>query len=117
MEFDKHDRANSILKELVATFIREEANTDPLITVTHVGVSPSYKNVVVYVTTIPDTEEKERDALIFLKRNGGEIRNYLKKNARLKYIPNIEFAIDYGERHRQHIDEISREIHKEKAGD
>ncbi len=110
MEFDRHDRARSLLKERVAEFIRLEANTNPLITVTNVVVSPNYQHVTVLFTTIPDSGEA--DALIFLKRKGTELRQYLKKNARLKFIPDIRFEVDYGERHRQHIDEITRDIEK-----
>jgi ribosome-binding factor A len=106
--FDRHDRAASLLKEVVAQFIQHEANTNPMITVTHVTVSPDYRKVTVYVTTIPDG--READALIFLKRIASEMRGYVKKKTNLKIIPHLEFAYDYGEKHRQHIDEIAREI-------
>jgi ribosome-binding factor A len=111
MEFDRHDRARALFSELIARFIREEANVTPLITVTNVEVSPNYHNVKVFITTIP--EGGERDALIFLKRKGGELREYVKKRGRLKFIPYFDFEIDYGERHRQHIDALARKIKEE----
>ena len=111
--FDRHDRAASLIKEVVATFIQHEANTNPMITVTHVTVSPDYRKVTVYVTTIPDG--READALIFLKRIASEMRGYVKKKTNLKIIPHLEFAYDYGEKHRQHIDEIARDI-EDKSG-
>lgn len=110
MEFDRSDRMRSLLTEMIAKFIREEANTNPLITVSNLIVSPNNRDVTVLFTTIPDSGEG--DALIFLKRKGTELRNYIKKNGRFQYIPNIDFQIDYGERHRQHIDEIAQEIQK-----
>lgn len=106
---DRHDRVASLIKEMAATFIQHEANTDPLITITKVTTSPDYRNVTVYFTTIP--EGRENDALIFLKRNGRELRHYIKKNSNLKIIPNIDFDLDVGERHRQHIDELVEETH------
>lgn len=112
MEFDKHDRARSLLAEVVARFIREEANTNPLITVTNTVISPNYRDVKIFITTIPDG--KEADALIFLKRKGTDLRTYIKKNARLKYIPHIDFEIDYGEKHRQHIDAVVKKIDEER---
>lgn len=112
MSDERHIRLVSILQELAATFVRNEANTDPLITITNVHVTPDNKNVTIFFTTIP--EEKEGDALIFLKRSGKEFRAFLKQHARLKIIPNIEFAVDFGERHRQHIDELVHDIEKEK---
>lgn len=94
--------------ELAATFIQHEANSDPLITVTSVDVSPDMRRAIIFVTTIPDG--RESDALIFLKRNATNMRNYFKQKARLKYIPHLEFMVDAGERHRQHMDELVREI-------
>lgn len=108
MQFDRHDRVRSLLTSLIASFIKDEANPDPLITVTNVTTSSDYKQATVYVTTIPDSGEE--NALIFLRRKATELRNYLKKHSKLKTIPHISFEIDRGERHRQHIDEITREI-------
>ncbi len=105
---DRHDRVISMLKEQAATFIQQEANSDPLITVTGATISPDYKRVTIFFTTIPDAKQDE--ALIFLKRNGSEFRQHVKKNCNLKFIPHVDFEVDYGERHRQHIDDIARNI-------
>ncbi len=113
--FDRHDRAASLLKEVVAKFIQIEANTNPMITVTHVTVAPDYRRVTVYITTIPDG--READALIFLKRSATEMRTYVKKRTNLKIIPHLEFAYDYGEKHRQHIDEIAHQIDQDKTSE
>ncbi len=106
---DRHIRVQSLIKEFAATFIQHEANSNPLITITQVTTSSDYKNVTIFFTTIPEGEENENNALIFLKRSGRELRQYIKKKSNLKIIPNIEFAVDYGERHRQNIDELVRE--------
>jgi ribosome-binding factor A len=110
--YDRHQRVESLIRELVAAFIQQEANTDPLITVTHVTSSPDYRRMTVFFTTIP--EGKEDNAVAFLKRTGGELRSYVKKKSNLKIIPFLEFSVDYGERHRQNIDEIAREIENNK---
>ncbi|NCT02224.1 ribosome-binding factor A [Candidatus Parcubacteria bacterium] len=109
---DRKIRATELFKELAAKFIQQEANTNPLITVTSVDVSPDIRRVIIFFTTIPDG--RENDALIFLKRNGTNMRNYFKQKARIKNIPHLEFMIDAGERHRQHMDELVREIEGEK---
>ena len=108
MPTDHHARFAEILKETVATFIQHEANTDPLITVTNIDVSPDQRRAIIFITTIPDG--RESDALIFLKRSARDLRDYLKTHARLKHIPHLDFMIDAGERHRQHMDELVREI-------
>ncbi len=110
--FDRHERVISLLTGIVAEFIRNEASSNPLITVTRVTISQDYKRTTVYITTIPDTGEE--DALIFLKRKGTNIRTYIKKHSNLRYIPHIDFEIDRGERHRQDMDRLSVEIKEEK---
>ncbi len=107
---DRHLRVESLIREIVAAFIQQEANSDPLITVTRTASSPDYRKVTIFFTTIPEGQEKEKAALAFLQRIGGELRGYVKKKSSLKIIPFIEFSVDYGERHRQNIDEIAREI-------
>jgi len=110
---DRHLRVESLIRELVAAFIQHEANTNPLITVTRATTAPDYRRVTIFFTTIPDGQEEE--ALVFLKRIGSELRGYIKKKSNLKIIPFIEFSVDYGERHRQHIDEVVREIDKDES--
>lgn len=107
---ERHRRVESLVRELVASYLQQNANTDPLITVTRVSSSPDYRQMTVYVTTIPDGREDV--ALGFLKRNGREIRGYVKQRSNLKQIPFLSFAVDAGERHRQHIDEIAREVER-----
>jgi ribosome-binding factor A len=108
MSTDKHVRYSGIIIELAAKFIQQEANTDPLITVTRVDLSKDWKSVIIFVTTIPDG--REGDAMIFLKRNASEMRNFFKKHGRMKHIPHLEFMYDAGEKHRQHMDELVREL-------
>lgn len=107
---DRHTRVASLIKEIVATFIQHEANTDPMITVTRVNISPDYRKATVYITTMP--EGREADALVFLKRFGGEMRRNVMKKSNLKIIPHLDFDLDVGERHRQHTDEVFRKIEK-----
>ncbi len=109
---DRKSKVEQLIKEAVATFVLHEANTDPMITITRVDMSPDLKRALIFFTTIPDG--KEQDALIFLKRTATELRKYLKEHARLKRIPHIDFFIDAGERHRQHVDEVFREIGEQK---
>jgi ribosome-binding factor A len=107
---DRQTKVAALLTELAAKYIQQEANTDPLITITRSDVSKDYKNATVFFTTIP--EDKQSDALFFLKRSAGNLRHYVRKNMRIKQIPHIEFQIDYGERHRQYTDEVFTEMEK-----
>ena len=109
---ERTSKIEGVLKEAAATFVLHEANTDPMITITRVDISPDLRKALFFFTTIP--EDKQSDAEIFLKRSAGDFRQYLKRNVALKRIPHIEFMLDAGERHRQHVDEVFREIDAEK---
>ncbi len=109
---DRTEKIGHVLSELIATYIQQEANTDPLITVTRVDVSPDLSTALVFITTIPDGGEK--DALIFLKRHAGSLRKHLKDKAYLKRIPHLDFMLDAGERQRQRFDELLKEIKEKK---
>lgn len=112
MKNDRHIKVTNLLKELAATFVRQEANSNPLITVTNVDLSPDMRRAIIFVTTIPDG--KEQEALIFLKRNGTNLRTFIKQKGRFKTIPHLEFMVDAGEKHRQHMDDLVRQLEEEK---
>ena len=102
----RHDRIEEYIKEAVADFISRETNKTSLITVTRVRLSESLKKAEVLVTVYP--EEKEEEVLHFLKRNGTEVRGYVKNHIRTRVIPHLDFDIDKGEKHRQRLDELSQ---------
>ena len=111
MHQDRPTKIAGLLAELAAKYIQQEANSDPLITITRADVSKDYKNATIFFTTIPD--DKQGTALIFLMRSAGDLRRYVMKHMRIKSIPHLEFQIDFGERHRQDTDVIFKEM-KEK---
>ena len=104
---ERQEKVSELVRHIVSEFIAQESNRTALITVTRVSVSPDLSRATAYITVLP--EEKERNALFFLKRRGTDIRSQLAKNSHLKQLPFIEFEIDRGEKHRQHIDKLLRE--------
>ncbi len=110
MHQDRPTKVATLIAELAAKYIQQEANTNPLITVTYATVSKDYANATIFFTTIP--EEKQGDALIYLMRSAGDVRRYIMKHMRIKTIPHLEFQIDFGERHRQDTDVLFQEIEK-----
>jgi len=108
MDQDRQTKVAALLAELAAKYVLTEANSDPLITITRADVSKDYKNATIFFTTIPD--DRQGDALIFMKRSGGDMRKYVMKHMRIKHIPHLDFEIDYGERHRQDTDVIFSEM-------
>ena len=103
----KHNRTAEILHRLAAEFIRDNSTKTSLITVTRVELSPTGKEAKIYFTTLP--ENKEDTALKFLIRKTPEFKKYIRDESHIGLVPHIDFKIDYGERNRQRLDELSKE--------
>lgn len=103
----KNARVAEHIQHLVADFLGRESNRTSLITVTNIDLAPDMGNATVFVTVYPD--DKTKGALDFLARKRDDVKAYLKQHARLRRIPRISFEIDYGEKNRQHIDELLAE--------
>jgi ribosome-binding factor A len=103
---ERNEKIANLIKELGAQFLERESNNTSLITVTSCTVSPDTKRATIFITVLPD--EKETSALGFVKRKRKELREYFKKNMKIKIIPFIDIQIDRGEKNRQKIDELLR---------
>ncbi|HNW71796.1 MAG TPA: ribosome-binding factor A [Candidatus Paceibacterota bacterium] len=103
---DRTEKVANLIKELSANFLERENNRTSLITVTSCNISHDLKNATIFITVLPD--EKEHDALDFAKRKRKELRDFLKKNMKIKIIPFLDIEIDKGEKNRQKIDELLR---------
>jgi len=107
MTAERQGKLSNLLKKLAADFLQEESSGKSMITVTNCIVSDNMKTAEILLTILP--EEEEVSALNFAKRKRKDFKKYIKSNARLKYIPFIDFEIDKGEKSRQRIDELLRE--------
>ncbi|HEY4522381.1 MAG TPA: ribosome-binding factor A [Candidatus Paceibacterota bacterium] len=87
-------------------FFARESNRESLLTVTRADVSPDLKNVTIFFTVLP--EQFEETALHFAKRNRTDFREYLKTHTVMKFLPTIDFEIDFGEKNRQRIEDLTR---------
>lgn len=103
-----HKRVEELLVHLAAEFIVRESNGTSLITATRAELTPKGERAIVYVSVFPD--ESTDTALDFLNRNADEFREYMKKNARTRELPRVEFALDEGERNRQRLDELGKGV-------
>ena len=101
------DRASELIAHEAANFILREAGNDSLITVTRAVGNERGDRFTVFVSVLPD--DKARPALAFLSRQREAFSEHLKKHARLRPLPRVEFALDDGEKNRQRLDELSRE--------
>lgn len=104
----RDDKAASVLVHLAAEYIMREAGRKTLITPTRASIGRDRKNATVYVSVFPDTDTA--NALEFLGRHSDDFRNFMKKEARFSFLPRVRFEADLGEKNRQHLDTISREL-------
>jgi len=100
-------QVSEMLTHMAADFFARESSGEALITVTHADISPDFKNAMIFLSVLP--EKFEEHVLHFARRQRPEFREYLKKHARLKALPFVEFELDYGEKNRQRIDLLTKE--------
>ena len=101
----RQEKVATLIKEEVASYLSEESNRMSLITVTNATISPDLARATIYISVLP--EDREEEALGFVMRQGTALRKHLKKRCSLRRIPHLDFEIDYGEKNRQRIDELS----------
>lgn len=104
----RQDRLNELMREIAADFVRDISNKQSLITITRADISPDIRSCTIFFTTIP--AEQQQIAEDFLNRHGSELRGYVKSRLSIKRLPYFKFKVDLGERHRQHLDQISKDL-------
>lgn len=105
---ERQEKMSQLLLELAGRYINRESNRNALITPTRIDISRDFKNCTIFVSVLPS--EEDENVIWFLKRHAKDFRSFVKNNTNMRVLPFFEFEIDYGERNRQRLDEIGREI-------
>ncbi len=100
----RDERMEEILHDLGARFLSLNGNGTSLLTVTKTELTRDGKHATIFFTVFP--AEFEKTALEFAKRKRSEFKEFIKDNSRLGRIPQMDFAIDSGEKNRQKIDTL-----------
>lgn len=108
MNDKRHERKEEIIHRLAAEFVRDNSGKSSLITVTRVELYGKGKEAKIFFTTLPESEEETAEK--FLARKNQEFKEYARDHSRLGILPHFHWKIDYGERNRQRLDELSREL-------
>lgn len=108
MSGDRDQKLKDVIREAAAEFLQRESNYTSILTVTDVSLSDRGSQSTIFFTVLP--EDKEKGALDFVKRKRAEFREYFKSKARMRALPFFDFEIDKGEKNRQKIDEIARNV-------
>ncbi|MDP2648398.1 MAG: ribosome-binding factor A [bacterium] len=99
-------QVSGLIAQMAAKYIARESSVSALMTVTRADVSSDLKNATILFSVVPATREAE--ALAFAKRARSGFRDYLRAKSSLHPTPMVDFQIDYGEKNRQRIDELTR---------
>ena len=102
----RHNRVEEAIREAAAEFLAREANRNTLVTVTRAVLSEDNKRATIFITVLP--ERGEQGALDFANRNRTELRAFYKKRVKGMLPPDIMYEIDFGEKNRQRLDELSK---------
>lgn len=101
----RESRIAALYMALAAEFLEKESAGQGLMTVTGISMSRDHKEVTILFTVFP--EKYREQALSFTKRQRSEFREYVKSKATsIGFCPFFDFAIDMGEKNRQHIDNL-----------
>jgi ribosome-binding factor A len=104
----KDEKLKEVIRMLAAEFFSRESNRTSLITITSVELKSRNSKAVILFTVMPIDQEVA--ALDFMRRQLRDLREYVGEHARMMRVPFFEVAIDKGEKNRQHIDELSRNV-------
>jgi ribosome-binding factor A len=102
-------RVDELVREALALTLIEDV-TDPrveLVTVTGVDVSRDRRHAKVFVTA-HGGQERYEEALAGLKSATGRIKSGLARRVRLRYTPELHFAIDHSVDAGMRISEVLR---------
>ena len=106
MSAHRQTQVSRLIAERAADFFARESNYLSLITVTRADISPDLKNITVFIPVLPASAEE--GALDFAKRSRSEFRHYVTQKTLLPRVPTIDFELDYGEKNRHRIDDLTR---------
>jgi ribosome-binding factor A len=101
----RREKIGEVLHRLAAEFVLNEATGASLLTITRVEISPSGKEARIFFTTLPENQQETAEK--FLVRKTSEFKKYIRDHSRIGIIPHVNFTIDFGERNRQRLDELS----------
>ena len=104
----KDEKIKEIIRELSAEFFSRQSNRTSLITITDVELRSRNSKAIILFTVMP--EDQEAAALDFMHRQLTELREYIGTHVRMMRVPFLEVAIDKGEKNRQRMDELSRNV-------
>jgi ribosome-binding factor A len=107
-------KVDEMLKREIAKILQENFPMEEygLVTVTLVKTAEDLKDATIWVSVLGENAER---AISFLNEKSWEIKSYLReRKLTIKYIPNLHFKLDLTAEKAARIEELLREIKKER---
>lgn len=108
MNSQRDEKLKEAIHELAADFFSRESNRKSMITITSVEIEARGSKAKILMTVLPETQEAA--ALDFAHRQLTDFKHYVQENSRISRVPFFEVAIDKGEKNRQRMDELGKNI-------
>ncbi len=100
----RQEKMKSLLRKLISEFLLRVDFEKKIISVTEVQISENLRFAKIFLSVYP--ENGALKILESVKSKTGEIKKYLASKIKIKFMPEVEFIIDAGEKNRQRIEEL-----------
>jgi ribosome-binding factor A len=100
----REEKIISFLKHLLSEYLLNLNFKDKIISITNLEISKDLKFAKIYISVYPEKEEEE--ILKTIKKEKNEIKKYISSHAKMKFLPELDFFVDKGEKNRRRIEEL-----------
>lgn len=116
----RQERVGEEIRETLSDILVNDIS-DPrlpvIFSVTRVTLTKDLRIARVHFTQIPEEEDAIEDTLEMLEGATGFLRTTLAQQVHLRYVPELEFYYDHGQRNRDRIEELLDEAKKDLPSD
>ncbi len=112
----RHERVGEeIAHEINAMLAGElkDPRLEGMVVVSEVRVQPDMKHARIFVH-VPGTSKEQSDAVKALEHASGYIRSEIIERLQVRRLPELHFALDLSQEHVQRIEQLLKEVKKDK---
>ena len=91
----------------------KDPRLEGMVVASEVRVQPDMKHARIFIS-VKGTDQEQSDAIKALEHASGYIRHELVERLQLRRVPELHFALDVSEEHVQRIDQLLKEMKKDK---
>ena len=113
----RHERVGEEIAHEINVMLAGELKDPRLevsVIVSAVRVQPDMKHARVFVSVPHTTHKEQTDAIKALEHASGFIRRELVERLQLRRVPDLHFTLDLSQEHVERIEQLLKEVKKEK---